>query len=126
MVILFWNNRWKDPEVNIVLCRFLHNHGNIATEGTPKPGLCPTLISNDFKGSLKYTVQSTIGSTVHFIPFNSLEHCICTTTMTNIRPNRGSRLVPPGYKPQSIRMSHPTKNFKNKIISTFSYFHQKS
>ena len=32
--------------------RFLHNHGNIATEESPKPGLCPTLISNDFKGSL--------------------------------------------------------------------------
>ena len=38
--------------MNIVLRRFLHNHGNIATEGSPKPGLCPTLISNDFKGSL--------------------------------------------------------------------------
>ena len=37
--------------MNIALRRFLHNHGNIATEGSPKPGLCPTLISNDFKGS---------------------------------------------------------------------------
>ena len=36
--------------MNIVLRRFLHNHGNIATEGSPKPGLRPTLISNDFKG----------------------------------------------------------------------------
>ena len=36
----------------IALRRFLHNHGNIATEGIPKPGLCPTLFSNDFKGSL--------------------------------------------------------------------------
>ena len=25
---------------------------------------------------------------------NSLEHCICTTTMTNIRPDRDSNLVP--------------------------------
>ena len=41
-------NEW----MNIALRRFLHNHGNIATEGSPKPGLCPTLISNDFKGSL--------------------------------------------------------------------------
>ena len=33
--------------MNIALRRFLHNHGNIATEGDPKPGLCPyTLISN--------------------------------------------------------------------------------
>ena len=38
--------------MNIALRRFLHNHGNIATEGSPKPGLCPTLILNDFKGSL--------------------------------------------------------------------------
>ena len=26
--------------------------------------------------------------------------------MTNIRPDRDSNRVPPGYKPQSIRMSH--------------------
>ena len=37
--------------MNIALRRFLHYLGNIATEGSPKPGLCPTLISNDFKGS---------------------------------------------------------------------------
>ena len=39
-------------EVNIALRRFLHNHGNIATEVSPKPGLCPIIIYNDFKGSL--------------------------------------------------------------------------
>ena len=66
--------------MNIALCRFLRNHDNIATEG--------------IEGII---VQSTIGS---------LEHCICTTTMTNIRLDRDSNLVPPGYKPQSIRMSH--------------------
>ena len=38
--------------MNIALRCFLHNHGDIATEGSPKPGLCPTLISNDFKGFL--------------------------------------------------------------------------
>ena len=53
-----------------------------------------------------FIVHSTIGSTVHPMPLNSLVHCICTTTMTNIRPDRDSNLVPPGYKPQSIRMSH--------------------
>ena len=37
--------------MNIALRRFLHNHGTIATEGSPKTGLCPTLILNDFKGS---------------------------------------------------------------------------
>ena len=41
-----------DIHMNIALRRFLHNHGNIATEGSPKPGLCPTLISNDFNSSL--------------------------------------------------------------------------
>ena len=38
--------------VNMALSRFLYNHRNIATEGSPKPRLCPTLISNNFKGSL--------------------------------------------------------------------------
>ena len=49
-------------------------------------------------------MHSTTGSTVHSRPFNSLEHCICTSTTTNILPDRDSNLVPPGYKPQSIRM----------------------
>ena len=31
---------------------------------------------------------------------------ICTATIKNIRPDRDSNLVPPDYKPQSIRMSH--------------------
>ena len=38
--------------VHIALRRFLHNHGNITTGGSPKPGLCPTLISDEFNGSL--------------------------------------------------------------------------
>ena len=42
--------------MNIALRRFLHNHGNIATKGSLKPGLCPTLILNDFKGSLQCSV----------------------------------------------------------------------
>ena len=29
--------------MNIALRRFLHNHGNIATEGSSKPRLCPLL-----------------------------------------------------------------------------------
>ena len=53
-----------------------------------------------------FIVHSTISSTIHSMPLNSLEHCLCTTTMTNIRPDRDSNLVPPGYKPQSMRMSH--------------------
>ena len=38
--------------MNIALRRLLHNHGKLATDGSPKPGLCPTLILNEFKGSL--------------------------------------------------------------------------
>ena len=48
--------------MNIALRRFLHNHGNIATEGSSKPGLhvYPTLISNDFKGSLYHRQHCTL------------------------------------------------------------------
>ena len=37
--------------MNIALCRFVHNHGSdcIAAEGSLKPGLCPTLFSNDLR-----------------------------------------------------------------------------
>ena len=39
--------------MNIAFRRFLHDHGNIATEESLKPGLCPTPnISDDPKGSL--------------------------------------------------------------------------
>ena len=68
-----------------------------------------------------FIVHSTIGSTVHSRPLNSLEHCICTTTITNIRPERGLNLVPPDYKPQSIRMSHrgrPVQYIKRKTQAT--------
>ena len=43
-------------------------------------------------------VHNTIGSTVHSIPLNILEHCISTTTRINIRPDRNSNMVLPGYK----------------------------
>ena len=65
-----------------------------------------------------FIVYSTIDSTVHSMPLNSLEHCICTTTMmTNIRPDRDSNLVPPGYKPQSIRMNQYTQQTQNMCIT---------
>ena len=59
-----------------------------------------------------FIVHSTIGSTVHSMPLNSLEHCIWTITMTNIRPDRDSNLVGilPGFKPQPIQMSHRQVN----------------
>ena len=43
---------------------------------------------------------------VHYMPLNSFEHCVCTTTMTNIRPDRDSNLVPTVYKPRSTPMSY--------------------
>ena len=70
-------------------------------------------------------MHSTIGSTVHSMPLNSLEHCICTTTMTNIRPDRDSNLVPPGYKPQSIRMSHRGRPSQVEYHIEYSHIEQK-
>ena len=58
-----------------------------------------------------FIVHITIGSNVHSRPLNSLEHCICTTTVINIRPDRDSNLIPPGYKPQSIRVSRRGRRF---------------
>ena len=61
-------------------------------------------------------VHNTIGSTVHSMPLNSFEHCICTTTMTvkvhsfstmtNIWIDRNSNLVPPGYSPSRCDVAH--------------------
>ena len=72
--------------------------------GKPEAGTMPYSYFERLQGF--FIVHGTIGSTVHSMPLNSLEHYTCTTTMTNIRPDRDSNLVPPGYKPQSIRMSH--------------------
>ena len=63
-----------------------------------KPVLCPTLILNDFKSYLLYSAQyhrqhCTLQA---FEPFGAL---YMHTTTTNIRPDRDSNLVPPGYKP---------------------------
>ena len=45
---LIWRRQkivWLNEYMNIALRHFLHNHGNIGTEGSTNPGLCPTLIS---------------------------------------------------------------------------------
>ena len=44
--------------MNIVLCRLLHNHGNIGTEGSPKLGLCPTLELFRMTSSVLYSAQN--------------------------------------------------------------------
>ena len=58
--------------------------GNIATEGSPKPDYAILLFR--MSSRVLYSAQYLIGSTVHSRPLNSLEHCICTTAMTSIRP----------------------------------------
>ena len=51
-------------------------------------------------------VHSTIDSTAHCRPLNRpLEHCICTTSMTNIRPGRDSSPAL-SFEPQPDQMSH--------------------
>ena len=44
-------------KMNNVLSRFLHNHGNIATEGSPKPGLCPSLLLFRMTSRVLYSAQ---------------------------------------------------------------------
>ena len=85
------------------LRRFLYNHGNIATKGILNSGLCPTLIEW-LQGF--FMVHRPIDSTAHSRPLNSLDHCICTTPMTNIRTSRDSNPVPLNSKLQPDRMSH--------------------
>ena len=55
-------------------------------------------------------MHSTIDSTAHSRPLNSLEHkpiCIlCTTSMTNLPLDRDANPVPLRFEPQLDRMSH--------------------
>ena len=83
----------------------------------PEAGTMPYSYFEWLQGFL---VRSTIGSTVHYMPLNSLEHCICTATMTNIHPDRDSNLVPPGYKPQSIRMSRDNAQARQQNVKLYS------
>ena len=87
---------------NIAL-RPLHNHGYIATEGSPNLGLCPTRIEwlDGF-----FRVHSTIDRNAHSRHLNNLQHCIYTALMTNIRPGRDSKPVPVSFELQPDRMSH--------------------
>ena len=43
--------------VNIALCHFLHNNGNIATERSPKPGLYSTRMTSRALHSAQYHRQ---------------------------------------------------------------------
>ena len=52
-----------------------------------------------------YTAQYHKASIAHSRPLNSLEHCIFTTSMTNIRSDRDSNPVPLSFDPKPVRMS---------------------
>ena len=94
----------------IALRRFLHNHGDIKEARSRNYALLLFWMTTRVLYSAQYH-----SSTVHSIHFNSLDQFICTTTMTNVRPDRDSNLVPSGYnnKPQSIQMcaqGRPARN----------------
>ena len=76
---------------------FLHNHGNIATERSPKPGLCPTLISKDFKGfySAQYHRQHcTLKAFEQFVALYMHSH-------------DDKYLARPGFEPGTSRLQAP-------------------
>ena len=69
----------------------MKKYRNIAIQGSPKSGLCPTLLK-----WLKwfFIVHSTVDSTAHMF-LNSSKHCVCTTMVTNIRLGRDSNSLGP-------------------------------
>ena len=87
--------------MNIDLRRFLHNHGNIATEGSRDYALLLFRMTTRVLYSAQYHRQHCT-----FHAFEQFETLYTHSPMTNIRPDRDLNLQPPGYKPQSIRMSH--------------------
>ena len=98
------NNKHK----HIALRRFLHIEAISRQKGARSRNYSlhlfriTSMVLYSEQGS---TMDSTVGPTLH-MPLNNLEHCICTTTMTHIQFDGDSNLLPPGYKPQSIRMSN--------------------
>ena len=91
-------------QVNIALRCFLHSHDNIAKEGTD---LMPYSYLTDF--------------TAHSMPLNSLEHCIGTTSMTNIRPDEDLNPVEFRAIAGSNVPSRPPRYFKHKQTYSGSY-----
>ena len=81
--------------VNIALRRFLNNHCNISTEKKPKVGtmLYSYRITSRVLFSTQYHRQ-------HCTFLNSLEHFICTTSMTIIPADRASNPVHLRFEPQ--------------------------
>ena len=72
---------------NIASIWFLLNHGNIATEESPKSELCPTLIKW-LQGFFAVHSRPTIDNNAYSRHLNKLEQCICTTSLTNRDSNQ--------------------------------------
>ena len=73
--------------LNIAFRGFLHNYCEIATEGSLKSGLCPTVIEW-LQGFL--IMHNIVDSIAHSIPLNILEQCMLPPSMTTIRLGRDS------------------------------------
>ena len=64
-----------------------------------------TMLYSISYGFILCTMHSTLDSTAHSRPLNSLKHCICTTRMKNIRPRRNLNPLPL-LSQQPRRISH--------------------
>ena len=88
----------------------LYVHYNIATEGSQKPELYPTLCPLELL-QMYFIVHITIGNTIHYRRFNSLEHYMGTALMTNIRICQSRFKVLRSFEPRLDRMSHWGRSF---------------
>ena len=97
--------------LNVAFCTFMA----ISRQKEARSRDYALLVSND-QGSI-YIV------TAHSRPLNSLGHCTCTTSMTNIRPDRDSNPVPLCFESQPDRMSHsePANSELNTTIPGFTF-----
>ena len=77
--------------MNAALRRFLHNRDNIVTEGSPRPGICPTLTSNDFKGFYSAQYNRHNCTLQAFEQFGALY----MNNHDDKYPARDSNLIPP-------------------------------
>ena len=102
----------KKEWVNIALRRFPHNHGNNATAGSPKSGLCPTFIERlqgffimhstmDLNTLIIDRVEYNI--IIYYIidsinNLNSLDHCICAEPQCQTFEPAGIQTQYPWYE----------------------------
>ena len=87
------------------------------------------LLWGDFRLPWFFKVPSTRGNDNHYRHLNSLEYCLCTTTMTNILSGRDPKPVPLGSEPQSTTKCHRDRpKWISKAIfrSTYNMYKSKS